>query len=571
MRYLFFLLLFFALPVTLFSQSFQEALNHYRAERYTDAAAIFTLLDDDQSVLFAGKSYLSLFEYTTANSYLYKAYAQSNDPAIRQETLYSLAQSHFHLKNFDRSLGYLHQIIESDDRTGLRNDARRFYFQILDFLSREQRFTTLSRLNNPTVQFDLTLRSRAFLDADSYELLKHEFYKGVTDSRERLRLQSELNASGPVRSVSSSFPVAPIGTVYHIGVILPEFNENEPEFSISRNLYFGVLLAAEMFNTRNSDHKVRISFRNSAENADSTARAFTDLVIANHSDAIIGPLFSEPATRMASLAEEYRVPMLAPLANSDQLNRDYNYTFQINSTLETHGQLMARFAVNELRLNNIAIISEEGSPARPAALGFRHEAERLGATISYFIEEDFASTGYDLTDIMEVFSTDPILTDSLRILPSEAIYAPFTGQASTTLMNLMLNDLEARGNNPVILGGIDWEMAELTPYQHGFFQIYYTSGRVSDSENRPGDDFQIEYRSLFGTDPDYFASIGFDTATYMLNAMERAGNPAYLTRTLRTEPVYRGVGTTIHFNGRRINQYLSIIPLSERAQNRLQR
>jgi hypothetical protein len=34
--------------------------------------------------------------------------------------------------------------------------------------------------------------------------------------------------------------------------------------------------------------------------------------------------------RMAELAEEYRVPMFAPLANSDELNLDYNYTYQMN-------------------------------------------------------------------------------------------------------------------------------------------------------------------------------------------------------------------------------------------------
>ncbi|TVQ66763.1 MAG: amino acid ABC transporter substrate-binding protein [Balneolaceae bacterium] len=564
-------LLVLFIPATLFSQSFDEALGHFRAERYTEAATLFSQLEDERSSLFAGKSYLSLFEYTLANSYLYRAYQTADDSRIREEAAYSLGQSHFHLKNFDKSLEYLHQLIESDNRTGLRNDARRLYFQILDYLSRSQRFDTLFRLQNPSVRYDLTLRSRSFLDSDSFQLLVDELIKMTSDEREKMRLKNELSRSQSSRSVISSFPIAPIGTVYHVGVILPEFDENDPEFSISRNLYFGMLLAAEDLNSRNIDQKVKLSFRNSAENTDTTARAFIDLVAAHKADAIIGPLFSEPASRLASLSEEFQIPMIAPLANSDQLNRDYNYTFQINPTFEMHGRAMARFAVQELRLDTLAIITEKDSPSRLAALGFRHEAEKLGAHISYYIDEDFASTGYDLTDVMEVFTTDQTLTDSLRIVSSKAVYAPFTGQASTTLMNLMLNDLEARGNNPVILGGADWESAELTPFQERYFQIYYTSTGVPTAY-RPSEEFFIEdYRSRFGLEPDYFSRIGYDTATYLFNSLERAGNPVYLTRALRTGSIYHGFGTSIHFNEGRINQRLHIHPLSESAKNRLNR
>jgi hypothetical protein len=44
-----------------------------------------------------------------------------------------------------------------------------------------------------------------------------------------------------------------------------------PDFLIPRNLYYGIMLAAEEFNNRNADRKVRLIFKNSAENPDTTA------------------------------------------------------------------------------------------------------------------------------------------------------------------------------------------------------------------------------------------------------------------------------------------------------------
>lgn len=570
MKYFVPLFLILIIPSLSHSQSFQEALDYYRAENYSEAVALFSQIDDDQAILFAGKSYLSLFEYESANTYLQRAHRSAGVSSLREEAAYSLAHSYFHLKEFHRSLEYLHEIIESDNRTGLKNDARRLYFQVLDFLSREQRFETLDKLESLSVKMDLVTRSSSFLDEEGYQLLVEKLLSNVRNDHIRNEIRTDLESVKPDTAPDTIFPVAPIGTVYHIGVILPKFHDNDPEFSITRNLYFGILLAAEEFNSRNSDQKVRISFRNSAQHPDTTSRVFTELVNDHHADAIIGPLFSNPARRMASLAQRHRIPMVAPLANSEQLASDYEYTFQINSTLKLHGEAMARFAADSLQLDSIAVVIEQGSLALSAANGFRHQMEELGKTITYFIEEDFASTGYDLTETMEIFSLDSVLIDSLGIIPSQAVYAPFTGQASSTLMNLMLNDLESRRNNPVILGGIDWETAELTSFQRNFFQIFYSSGRVGTDDIETNNYFTSDYRAMFGTEPDYFSRIGYDTATYMLKSLEKAGNPVYLPYALRSGSLYRGVGTTIHFDGERINQYLSIQPLTDSARRRLE-
>lgn len=563
---LLFLLPLFATSVA--AQSFDQGVELYNSEQYLEAAELFSDLNDHRSMLFAGKSYLAISELTLASRYLYTA-LESNIESIHHEALYSLALTHFELKNYAQSLEYLHRLIESQNRSGLRNDARRFYTQILDFVSVNQRFQLLHTLSTPSIRFDLVTRSQSYLDPSGIQLMVEELLKLTPDASERERIHQYFSTESELRRAVQAYPSAPIGTVYNVGVILPEFDESDPDFTIPRNLYFGMVLAANDFNSRNIDQKVRLFFRNSYVDPDSTAKAFTDMVWKHKIDAVIGPLFSEPAIRMAHLAEEFEIPMLAPLANSDDLNKDFKYTYQLNPTFAVHGQKMAQYAVQELQLNSLAIITEPRSLGRASALAFRHEAERLGAQISYYIEEDFASTGYDFTEVMQVFNSNEEIADSLNFLPSDAIYAPFTGQASTTMMNLMMTALEGMRSDLVILGSEEWEFTELTPFQNRFFEIYYTQSFGEPIDQSAVDFFQTDYEARFESVPDRFSHLGYDAATTLFQSLERAGNPVYLERALRTSSEHRGLSLHIHFDGYRINQNLFIRPLSDRAKTRI--
>ncbi len=544
----------------IFAQSFSQAMEHYRAEEYQEAAELFLNSDDERSQLFAGKSFLALADYSKAIRHLQSA-LESNRENVRQEAKYSLAMAHFGLQNYDVSLQHLYDLANGFNQTGLRSDAQRFYNQILNYLSINDRYETLYRLTSTSVQYDLVNSSKPFLDEDAYRILVDELVRLTGDTFSQRQIEQLLtNLRSQTRR--DQYPSAPEGIVYNIGVILPTFDENDPDFTIPRNLYYGMVLAADDFNGRNSNQKVNLIFRNSNENVDSTAAAFSELAWTKKVDAVIGPLFSEPATRMAQLSEEFRIPMLAPLANSDSLNLDYNYTFQMNPTFEVHGKKMAQYAVQELNLNSFAIITEEGSLGRTSALAFRHEAERLGANVSYYIEEDFAATGYDFNQLTEIFSSDAALIDSLGIEPSDAIYAPFTGEASTTMMNLLMNNLEAMNSDITILGSEEWEYATLTDYQRRYFDIYYSQSYVENPDTDAIDYFIEDYETRFGSQPDQFSRIGYDTANFLLQSLETAGNPDYLSQAMRSRSMYDGLAFHVYFNGGRINQNVFIRSLS---------
>lgn len=551
------------------AQSFEDAMNLYEDEQFEQALAIFEEIGDAESSLFAGKIHLADFSYFTAINFFKKA-QESENITIQQEAQYSEAIAQFRLKKYDLSLATLRNLMDSDNRTRLRFDAQRLYNQIIQFLSINERFETLQRSERPSIRFDLVNESKTYLDKSTYQALVNSLLTMEPDSTTRRELTDALLVESNLDQFFNRNPSAPDGMVYNVGVILPTFSEDDPDFTIPRNLYYGLILAADEFNSRNSDKKVRLIFKNSAEDPDTTAKAITELVWSDKVDAVVGPLFSEPAQKMAELAEEFRVPMLAPLANSDELNLDYNYTFQLNPTFEIHGINMARYAVQELGLDTLAVITEKESLGRAAATSFRHEAERLGAYISYYIEDDFASKGYDLSEYTEVFTPDSVLIDSLGYTPTQGLYAPFTGQAAPTMGKLLLNDLEALRSEVVILGSEEWKDVNLSAFQRRLFEIYYSEAFGVSADTTTIEYFEEDFETRFGTVPDRFANVGYDTGTYLFQSLETAGNPAYLGRILRTRQEYNGMALKVHFDGNRINQHVFIRGLTPKALERFE-
>jgi len=550
------------------AQSFDEGLEFYENEDFQEAAEIFSQIEDHRAKLFAGKSYFGMQNYIRANEFLKDVAENSEERNFRQEAAYTIALSHFRMKNYAQSLDHLYELISGDERGRIRVDSQRFYSQILRYLTAEERLNVLNQTRYTDVAEDVVRSSWDYVTNSEYRTLKNGFLNRITDSEQYETLRADLTREPRVETLQRRYPTPPQGMVYNIGVVLPASETQTAEMLVPRNLYYGITLAAEEFNSQHSDKKIFLKYQNSHRNPDSTANAFRDLVWNGHVDAVIGPLFSEPAKAMAELSEKFQIPMFAPLANSDEINLGYNYTYQMNPTFDVHGKRMARHAVQTLGLDTLAVISQKNSQGVASARSFRQEAERLGAFISYYIEEDFASYGYDLSEFTKVFTRDSEKIKENNYMRTDGIYAPFTGQASNTLMNLLMTDLEVFRNTMVILGSEEWENANLSSWQRQNFEIYYTQAFGKDADPSVLEFFQQDHETRFGMEPDRFSKLGYDVGTYLFQRLSEAGNPAYLGEVIRLSDPYSGIELNIDMDQKRINQSLNIRPLTDRAVER---
>jgi len=539
------------------AQSLQTGINFYEEGNYEDALKIFESLEDPSSFLYTGKSYFALNEYLKAKKALNKV--DSSYSGLYSEAKYTKALADFELDNFAASLDALHEINEFSMQGGIKRDAFNFYRDLINFLSMEQRFTAFRAVSYDQIRLDLVESAIGIVDYPSAQILFKAYTNtvNISDSSKYQNLFRVLedSASYAQRYNPNKFTQAPSGLAYNIGVALPEFELESDEFEITQHLYFGIQLAVENFNSQNTRQKAFISYQNTDAKSANAAYIANDLIWNQNVDAIIGPLFSEVAYELSTYAEQYETPLLTPLANSDDINLDLNYTFQLNPTFAIQGKKMAQYAVETLQYDTLAVLAERGSLGEASAYAFLDEVRRLGGEVVRFYVEDLASEGYDISEYVKYFDPE---VDTVYNYNIDAVYAPFTGNIAQTLMSALITNLEAMGSEMSILGSEEWESAEINAYRLPDTNVYYTTTFEIDSTNSAINDFESEFRLRFDTQPNRFAYIGYDAAKVLLESLLRVQNPAYLRDGLKSLDNYRGLITRVSFNGTHINQEVKI-------------
>lgn len=550
-----------------YNDQFREAMDLYEQGNFIEAADLFKTINAPEARLFAGKSYFAASRYIIATEYLNEA-RSGGVRRIADEAAYTLALTYFQTRQYGRSLDLLHEIMnDMAIVAALRNDARDFFNKTIAWLSPSQRRSAFEHSQVPEVHRLLLLDGIDHHPSETGEALLGVFERHFNPDENnpdyleaRRRLENRKNRE-ELRPDLSTFPPAPGGITFNVGVLLPAYDPGSEPYEVSQGLYYGIMMAADEFNRRNPDIKVKLHYSDVSD----PAAAFSDMVWNNNADLIIGPLFSESVSIVAPLAEKYGIPVLAPLANSDDLNRDFAYLYQSNPTFRARGRKMAEFAVERMGLRRLAIMVETNSLGMDEALAFRDEAEKLGATIVHFFHEDFGARAFDLTDFTVYFSDpdvlmnlDPELYENIELEPVDALYIPFTGQAAPTLINLVLTDLQANRSDAVILGSQELGMNEINSDFMQYFRMYYTESMSISEGNEDVINYRIDYRNRFGVDANMFGFVGYDTANFIFRALEEFQNPALLNYHMRFRPAWNGLSAILDFDGSYVNQGVQI-------------
>lgn len=564
----FILFLVLGLSSSAFAQNmqnnFDQGRKFYQQEDYQKAANIFEKINNPEGKLFAGKSYFALGQYVKARIFLQQV-DESAPNAILWESQYTLGLTNFQLKNFGASLDLLF-LVKQDASSNIQQNAQTLYNQILSYLTIAQRKDAFQQVHNEQVRLDLIKAAFKQVDFETAKTLLKIYKQTRTTEQYQMQVSAlETQISDSVRYKNnlnrSPYPTAPTGISYNIGVALPHFNPDQREYQVSRNLYNGVTMAAEEFNRRNPDKKIFLRYQNTLSGEKSVGFVVNNFAWSQPVDAIIGPLYSQSAAEMVGLSEQYQIPLIAPLANSDSLNIDNPYLYQANPTFKVRGKNMAEYAVNVLGFDTLGVVAQKNTNGSTAAYAFRDEAEKLGAKVVYFFDENFEKSAYDISGITKYFTADRQMRDSLHIKRVDAVYTPFTGQAASTLVDLFLTDLEASRSNITVLGSEKWGLEDLDRKLSGNLNIYYPESNYINNGIQGFSQFNDEYKSRFGSEPDRFSYIGYDTANFLFQTLQRVQNPALLKAELKNAPRYTGISGPINFKGSHINQEVRIFKL----------
>lgn len=546
----------FIFHCSIFAQSIEMGRSLYQQGDFERAIFVLERVSGEESKLLLGKSHFAQRNYLKAINIL-NAIDDSNTE-WHQDARYTIALAHFQLKNYASSFEQLHDLIQASRTTAITRRADQFYNDALGYLTNKQRFDVFKSVSKDEIRLDLIEQSLGRVDFSLVTALfeLYEESKSTNSPLRENRLKTALADSIQYQQNynPNRLKTAPDGISYNIGVVLPQFEFDAPEYEIPQHLYYGIQLAIEQFNQENPDTKAFVTYRNTNPDAGTAKSVITDLVYKEGIDVLIGPLFSEVAKEFSNLAEAYEIPILLPLANADSLDLYNNYVFQLNPSFATQGKIMARKAVLELGYDTLGVIAEAQSLGAPAARAFRHEAERLGGYVEYYFEEDFESLGYDIRDYTQFFTTDTL--DSVAMV--KAVYAPFTGSIAQTLIESMLTDLEAMRSKVAILGSEEWQEINIESRRLDSTQLYFSRSFDVDTSTSEARKFISEFRIRFSTVPNQFAFIGYDAASIILDQLDFVNNPADLRDSLKNLRGYYGLSIDVSFNGTHVNEQIRI-------------
>lgn len=540
------------LPHLVQAQSFEAGLRNYEQGNYKQAAATFSKINTPQAKLFTAKSYYAIGQFNEAGEIL-SALLQDAPRGIYYEAAYTLSIIDFQQKQYADALVKLYTVFTDSQIRSLADDANDFYSQIINYLSAAQRLEAINKIKPAEIKYDLVEAALGKVPFSSLKKLIAQFYESVEEKKWQKKVQDieSTLSSEPAYKIeygnNSSSLTPPDGTVYNIGIALPKVSTEEPTYSVVQGLYLGARLAASQFNESHSDVRVYLTFLPTGSgNLDNLVESYARNM---YGDLIIGPLFSEQAGQMVPLSAEHSMPIIAPLATADLATGSSSF-YQANSSFAVHGKAMAQFAVKQLGYDTFAVITGENTNGKKSAEAFRIAAEALGATVVSFQIEDFEKNKYDISAYVKKIGSGRAKID--------AIYAPFTSNYTPYLVEQLINTANTSENPMTLLGSQKWGGVDFSNDIYARSDVYYSTNSF---RNGNLNEFQYRYRRSFNTNPNKYAVIGYDVARYILQLLDKAGNPALLNEAMKQSSLYKGLIKNIYFNGTHINQAVQILKI----------
>ncbi len=267
---------------------------------------------------------------------------------------------------------------------------------------------------------------------------------------------------------------------------------------------------------------------------------------------VIGPLTSKVSGELAPLAEELKMPMLA-ISQKEGLGGQGSHVFRLFLTPQAQAQAVARYAVQVLGMNKLAILHPEDAYGNKMRDYFWDETARLGGEVvgvqGYNPKDtDFSAQIQSLAGVgaaqrqvkagrkVNVHFDAVFIPDSYRAV---AMIAPQFAYHDITTVRLLgtslwhtprLIEAAARYTQRCVIPTAFFSGSERPEVQR-FLELYRTETGQEDAE------------------PDQFVAYGYDAAMLMLTLMDRdhASEREQVVQALHSMPPYPGVTARFNF------------------------
>jgi branched-chain amino acid transport system substrate-binding protein len=227
--------------------------------------------------------------------------------------------------------------------------------------------------------------------------------------------------------------------------------------------------------------------------------------------ALLGEVASTRSLEAAPNAQESRIPMIAPAATNPAVTETGDYIFRVCFIDPFQGTVMAKFAQDDLKVKNVAILTSV-SNAYSVGLAnfFRETFTKGGGTVA--IEQKYTEGDKDFRAQLT----------AIKAAGVEAVFVP----GYYTEAALIARQARDLGIGVPIIGGDGWESEKLLEIGGDALNGCYYSTHFSPENKEPNvAEFVQKFKARWNNEtPDAFAALGYDAAYVLVDAIKRAGS-----------------------------------------------
>ncbi|MED5075038.1 ABC transporter substrate-binding protein, partial [Anoxybacillus geothermalis] len=286
--------------------------------------------------------------------------------------------------------------------------------------------------------------------------------------------------------------------------------------SYGQSIAEGVELAFEEINKEGINGKKLelVKVDNKSEAAEATNGAIK-LISQDKVAAIIGSATSTNTLAQVQVANDNKVPLITPTGTNPTItNKDgkvNEFVFRTCFIDPFQGTVAAKFALNELKVKNAAVLIDSSSDySKGLAASFKDAFTQGGGKI--VAEEAYVAKDTDFrATLTRIKSKNP-----------EFIFLPGYYEE----VGLIVKQARELGLNVPIMGGDGWDSPKLVEIagKDALNNTYITNHYSSGDPDPKIQEFVKAFKAKYNKAPDAFNALGYDTAYFLADAIKRAGS-----------------------------------------------
>jgi branched-chain amino acid transport system substrate-binding protein len=284
------------------------------------------------------------------------------------------------------------------------------------------------------------------------------------------------------------------------------------EAGFGQTSHQGVVLAIEEINAAGGvlGRPLELVYEDNQTKAGESATAAKKLISRDKVIALIGEVSSGRSLEAAPVAQQNKIPMIAPAATNPRVTQAGNYIFRVCFIDPFQGTVMAKFAKEDLKVKRVAILSSVSN------------AYSLG--LAKFFKETFVAGGGEIVTEKNLAEGDKDFRAQLTAVKAagvEAVYVP----CYYTEAALIVRQARDLGLTMPFFGGDGWEDEQLLKIGgEAMNGCYYSTHFSAENTDPVVANFVKKYKARWnGEAPGAFSALGYDDIYVLADAIKRAG------------------------------------------------